>query len=642
MSTKRIIQSVAAVCVAVGLLTACGGSGGGLSPLPVAGVVSNSISPGVDTNVAAGQRIPVVSEAKANGDSVTSHRWTVTQVGGTTYPAGLVIADANCAGAVVVPGNNSGNALTSRDGVSTCVTQISVPLDAPSSSWLVQNTARSGTGSASRQFTLNVASAPVVTSGFSLVVPTAPQMFVTDTTAVVSANYNIAAGTTITGPVVYSWSQVSGPAVAIAGASSSTMSFSARTVGDYVFKVRLEATLNGKLESRESTVVAIVGTVPPPASTFTVSAGTIKTGVVNTAFTLQGVVGGSAAPSDLTYSWSQVSGPSTPLYSQDTLTPQFQPTLPGDYVFELRVTQNLATPVVKTSRVLAVVSPSSSAPYFGVTAGDAQMFGTVPQLVTLKGLLVTSELASTSVTTTWTQLSGPNVILSNSSSLTPTFTATEPGLYVFTLTAATGTTIKAATTSVLVRTKTFVPSAGVIQTSPANAPITLNGVVTGPSEGTVPASELTYQWTQISGPAVAMYGASTLTPQFTAANAGDYVFELTVTQAGAVPVVKTARTLVVVYPSANYPYFGVLAGDAQVIGGTPIAVFLKGSAIINGTSMLVTYQWTQTKGPVAVTISNADSLTGSFIGQTPGNYEFVLSATSGGVTKTATTYLVIL
>ena len=66
--------------------------------------------------------------------------------------------------------------------------------------------------------------------------------------------------------------------------------------------------------------------------------------------------------------------------------------------------------------------------------------------------------------------------------------------------------------------------AGANVTATATAQLTLNGSGSADPEG----AGLTYEWTQISGPAVTLTGANTAQPYFTPAIEGDYLFQLRV------------------------------------------------------------------------------------------------------------------
>ncbi len=647
------LNTLAAAAILV-TLTACGGGGGGsdagsgaggpggsswLAPAPLTGLVANKVLPATTSVVLAGQPLQISAEATAVLASVTSQAWTVTQVSGTTTTTSApTIADAGCAGAVVSPGNVASSKALGHNGSSLCSTVVVVPADAPTSEWVISNVSKSASGSAGGKFTLSVIRQAPLDSGFGLVISGLPKVLTVGQTSSLTAGYATGAGAVLDGVVSYTWSQISGTTVPLAGSASSTVSFIPHVAGDYVFGVTATAVFNGKKETRTGTLVAAVGAAPAVANTFTVSAGAITSSTVNKVSQLTGVVDGTALPSELAYKWTAISGPSTTLFSDDTLTPEFLPTVTGSYVFELRVTQAGSTPVVKTSRVLVSVIPAaaSSEPFFGISAGDPQMIAAAPVLATLKASISLNNLINSQVAYQWTQVSGPALTLTNSTSLVAGFNAVLPGLYVFDFAATSGTTVKHATTSVLVPALTFTVSAGTIASTLVNTSTTLAGGVSG----SVPAEKLSYRWAKVSGPAVTLYAADTLAPQFMAATSGDYEFELSVTQSGVSPsVVKTSRVLVVVTENSGTSFFGGSAGDAQVAGPAPVAVLLTSSVIASPGNTEILYRWTQLATDLIQlpVISNAESAQASFVGADVGTYNFKLEVTVGGVTKASFT-----
>lgn len=107
----------------------------------------------------------------------------------------------------------------------------------------------------------------------------------------------------------------------------------------------------------------------------------------------------------------------------------------------------------------------------------------------------------------------------------------------------------------------------------------------------------------------------------------------------------SSRTQVLVSNSGGKT-FTVSAGDAQVDAANS-AVTLNGDVSLQGTysGHTIAYQWSLLGGPAAVTISNANAATASFVGMTPGLYVFQPQATvtENGTpsTKTATTQVLV-
>jgi LmbE family N-acetylglucosaminyl deacetylase len=120
----------------------------------------------------------------------------------------------------------------------------------------------------------------------------------------------------------------------------------------------------------------------------------------------------------------------------------------------------------------------------------------------------------------WSQVSGPAVTLSSTTTVSPTFTA--PGgsssaqTLVFQLIVNDGTNASSpAQTTVTVSAPTNQPpvaSAGANQSVAQAATVTLNGSGSSDPEG----ATLSYAWSQLSGPSVTLSSASAVSPTFTA------------------------------------------------------------------------------------------------------------------------------
>jgi MYXO-CTERM domain-containing protein len=116
-------------------------------------------------------------------------------------------------------------------------------------------------------------------------------------------------------------------------------------------------------------------------------------------------------------------------------------------------------------------------------------------------------------TITWSQVSGPTVTLSDTASLTPTFTAPNsagPATIELSLTVRDGEQTKTDTVVInVVANPRPVVDAGADQTVAGGATVTLTGTVTD-------TDVITTEWTLVSGPPVVLTGADTLTATFTA------------------------------------------------------------------------------------------------------------------------------
>jgi len=231
--------------------------------------------------------------------------------------------------------------------------------------------------------------------------------------------------------LTYAWTQVGGTAVVLTGATSALPTFTAPTLlpgsPDVVlsFSLTVNNGFNASLPDTTTVTVQAAAALPPVAN-----AGPAQTVASDALVALNG--SGSTDPNGLTlsFAWTQTGGTAVTLNGANTAFPNF--TAPHvafgspaqTLTFQLTV-QNSAL-LSSTASVTITVNPAVLlAPI--ANAGAAQTVNSAV-LTTLQGTASDPNIPAQALTITWTQTTGPAVVLTGGNTLTPTFTApTVPG-----------------------------------------------------------------------------------------------------------------------------------------------------------------------------------------------------------------------
>ena len=258
--------------------------------------------------------------------------------------------------------------------------------------------------------------------------------------------------------------------------------------------------------------------------------------------------------------------------------------------FQLTVSDGTNPASVDT--VTVTVNADNDAP--AANAGVNQIVNE-GEAVTLTGL-ASVDPEGEALTYTWTQISGPVVVLSDANAANPTFTAPE-GLVnteiEFQLTASDGTTASVDTVSITVGADNDAPAAdaGLPQTVDEGDVVTLNGLASTDAEG----QGLTYHWVQTSGPEVRLDDPTSPNPTFTAPEGlsnTNIEFELIVNDGTNSSSASSVRITVNAdndAPTANAGS-NILAQEGNVIT-------LNGAGSNDPEGQGLTYTWTQISGP---------------------------------------------
>ncbi|XP_072562174.1 dyslexia-associated protein KIAA0319-like protein isoform X2 [Paramormyrops kingsleyae] len=205
-----------------------------------------------------------------------------------------------------------------------------------------------------------------------------------------------------------------------------------------------------------------------------------------------------------------------------------------------------------------------------------------------------------------------------------TLTSLVPGNYTFRLTVTDSDGAQSSTQATLLVNKAMdyppVANAGPNQviTLPHNS-ITLYG-----NQSTDDHDPLAYQWSlspESKGKVVEMQGVLTPMLQLSAMQEGDYTFQLTVTDSAGQQ--DTVQVTVIVQPENNKPPTAN-AGPEKELTLPMDHTTLDGSKSRDD-QKIVTYHWSQSKGPEGVKIENADSAVAMVTGLNGGEYVFSLT-----------------
>ncbi len=215
----------------------------------------------------------------------------------------------------------------------------------------------------------------------------------------------------------------------------------------------------------------------------------------------------------------------------------------------------------------------------------------------------------------WTHVSGPPVALGGATSAHPTFSAPPVppagGTVTFELVVCEGTSSNCSDPdSVNVHISNVnqppVADAGPDQTVQEGSPVLLDGTASYDPD----VEPLTYQWTQLFGPAVTLLGGNTVLPTFVAPNVGTggatIVFDLTVTD----PHTLTGPDSVSIHVTNLNQVPVANAGPDQTVNENA-AVTLNGTLSTDPDLDALQFTWTQTAGPL-VTLTGGTTASPTF------------------------------
>ncbi len=325
------------------------------------------------------------------------------------------------------------------------------------------------------------------------------------------------------------------------------------------------------------------------------------------------------------YSWSEISGPSSATISTpDLVTTNVTALVQGTYKFKLIVTDDqgaTGTDIV----IITVSNPNTGTNQSPVAdAGQSQEIVLPTSSVTLDGS-ASGDPDGTVSSYDWSEIEGPSSALISTPDLVTTDVATlVQGIYKFQLIVTDdqgATEMDTVTITVNKGNQSPVADAGQSQVIvlPTSS-VTLDGSASDDPDGTINS----YSWSEIAGPSSALISTPDLeTTNVTTLVQGTYKFELVVTDdKGAIG----KDTVTIIVNKANQLPVAD-AGQSQVIVLPTSSVTLDGSASNDPDGTLNSYNWSKLSGPSSGTISTPTSVSTNVTALVQGTYQFQLIVT---------------
>lgn len=196
----------------------------------------------------------------------------------------------------------------------------------------------------------------------------------------------------------------------------------------------------------------------------------------------------------------------------------------------------------------------------------------------------------------WEQVAGSAVVMSDFSSVQPTFTPESEGEYKFELVVSDGlSTSEPDEVLIIVRNRAPVANAGPDQ-STSSIPLVIN--LDGSGSYDQSGDAVTYHWSQTAGPAVVLSDVNSVEPTFVPTEIGTHVFELVVNDGE----LDSEPDIVGIVIGNHAPVAN--AGLSRYAAGNPVVLDGSGS-FDRDVFGDISYQWQQISGPpVEITDEN--------------------------------------
>lgn len=415
------------------------------------------------------------------------------------------------------------------------------------------------------------------------------------------------------------WKQVAGPRVTLRGADTFSPAFVGRAAGQYQFQGIATC---GSVKSKPAILSATIVNVPPRADP-----GRIQVVEAGGRITLDGTSSSDANGDKLVLAWDQDLGrPLAGHVRAGALGVRVE--RPGLYGFTLTArdragaSSQAEVPVVSVDDGRPAPTAVASTPVFGQTGAAVMLDASGSYVRHRRG-----------ADYSWRQVDGPSVALGGADPARPTFLPPVAGRYGFEVSVASGGfRSPPARVDVLVSDPgVALPRAAAQATGVVSVgePVALDGSGSAPGAG----GTLAYRWRQVSGPAAGLTDADLAVATAVPFATGSHVFELVVSEGGAVSVPAKVRI-----DAGSARPVAVASGPAVVQAGHKVR--LDGSGSTGPARKTLRYCWTQVAGPW-VALDEPDRARPEFESRVPGVYAFELEVDDGTVRSAPATVSIL-
>ena len=424
--------------------------------------------------------------------------------------------------------------------------------------------------------------------------------------------------------VSYKWVKLSSGVATIANSSVAKTTVSGLVAGQYTFQLTVTDSKGASSTAQVKITVNAAANQSPVANAGTAATITLPTNTV----TLDGSASYDRDGSITSYSWVKIIGGAATIANSAVAKPTVSGLVAGQYTFELTVTDNKSASTKAQVRV-TVNTATNKLPV--ANAGPAATITLPTNIATLDGSA--SYDPDGSITSySWAKISGGATTIANSRVAKTSISGLAAGQYTFELTV---TDNKGASTKAQVKitvnaaaNQSPAANAASNQSPAANAgtaaTLTLpsNTVSLDRSASSDPDGNITsYNWIKLSGGAATIANSAVVKPTVSGLVAGQYTFELTVTDNKSAST--KAQVKITVNAAANQSP-AANAGTAATIMLPTNTVTLDGSASSDPDGSIASYSWIKLSGGIA-TIADSTVAKTTVSGLVAGQYTFELT-----------------